>query len=214
MAASTYYTELANISKILTAIRKIYDKLEPRLKRVAERYIRERYSPIRKRAVLRIKEAYPPAPVKKESSGFQKLVEMAVVANATLSLSLLADYRNRITNAVVSAVRNESPKGDLFDELAKAKRVSRRRAAQIAFGEMAKANNELPQQALAEAGIKKGVWLHSRADKKPRPTHLKMNGKEFVLSKGLYDSAEGKFVKPGELYGCTCNFLAIIPKEE
>lgn len=33
-----------------------------------------------------------------------------------------------------------------------------------------------------------------------------MNGKRFLLSKGLYDPAVKRYVKPAELVNCRCSF--------
>ncbi len=39
-----------------------------------------------------------------------------------------------------------------------------------------------------------------------------MNGKRFRLDEGLYDSAVGRKVLPGELVACNCTFRAVIPE--
>ncbi len=50
--------------------------------------------------------------------------------------------------------------------------------------------------------------MHRGGTKVPRPTHVAMQGKRFKLENGLYDSAEGRNVKPGELYNCNCAYRA------
>ena len=61
-----------------------------------------------------------------------------------------------------------------------------------------------------EAGITKGIWQHSTAGKEPRPTHVKMNGKKFDISKGFYDKDEGEWVMPGQLINCRCTWRPVI----
>jgi uncharacterized protein with gpF-like domain len=51
-------------------------------------------------------------------------------------------------------------------------------------------------------GITEGIWLHSHAGRTPRPTHVAMNGKRYLISKGMWDSAVKKFIWPGEEINC------------
>jgi hypothetical protein len=60
-------------------------------------------------------------------------------------------------------------------------------------------------------GIEEGVWLHSRAGKHPRETHVAQSGKPFNLREGWYDPAAGKHVLPGELPNCRCSWRPIVP---
>ncbi len=55
--------------------------------------------------------------------------------------------------------------------------------------------------------------MHSRAGKEPRVTHLKMNGKLYELSKGMFDPDPQvqKYVLPGELINCRCTKRVYIP---
>ena len=89
--------------------------------------------------------------------------------------------------------------------------VSYRRAALIARTENAKAKGLMEATRRQELGISEAIWQHSHAGKVPRPTHVAMNEKRYTISKGMYDSNEGKFVFPGELIACRCTSRAIIP---
>ena len=48
--------------------------------------------------------------------------------------------------------------------------------------------------------------------KTSRRTHQQMDGKEYIIAEGMYDSAVGYKVKPGELPGCQCVNRLIIPE--
>jgi len=50
--------------------------------------------------------------------------------------------------------------------------------------------------------------------KTPRKTHIAMDGKSYRIAEGMYDSAEGKYVLPGELINCRCTSRAVIPAFE
>ena len=53
--------------------------------------------------------------------------------------------------------------------------------------------------------------MHSHAGKKPRPSHVRMNGKTYDVKQGMWDSAEGRYVFPGELINCRCTSRSVIP---
>lgn len=59
-------------------------------------------------------------------------------------------------------------------------------------------------------GVTRGIWIHTSAGKTYRETHVKMDGKEFDLSKGLYDSAVGDYVFPGSLPNCRCTYRPVL----
>ena len=74
--------------------------------------------------------------------------------------------------------------------------------------------NSLTSKARAQnLGITKARWVTS-ADERVRPSHSSRNGKEFVLSEGLYDSGDGKTLLPGTDYQCRCDYEMDIPEME
>ena len=74
--------------------------------------------------------------------------------------------------------------------------------------------NSLTSKARAQnLGITKARWVTS-ADERVRPSHSSRNGKEFVLSEGLYDSGDGKTLLPGTDYQCRCDYEMVIPEME
>jgi uncharacterized protein with gpF-like domain len=88
--------------------------------------------------------------------------------------------------------------------------VSYRRAALIARTENFKAKALIESVRRKQLGISLAVWMHSHAGVTPRKTHIAMNGKEFDVSKGMYDSEEGEYVFPGQLINCRCSSRAIL----
>jgi len=74
--------------------------------------------------------------------------------------------------------------------------------------------NSLTSKARAQnIGITKAVWVTS-SDERVRPSHAGRDGKEFVLSDGLYDSGDGKTLIPGTDYNCRCTYTMKIPEME
>lgn len=62
-------------------------------------------------------------------------------------------------------------------------------------------------------GLTRARWITSR-DERVRPCHVKRNGKEFDLDKGLYSSCDGQHLLPGIDYQCRCDYELIIPEAE
>jgi len=63
----------------------------------------------------------------------------------------------------------------------------------------------------ADLGIREAIWMHSHAGKKPRPEHVKMDGKTYNITKGMWDPHEKKWIFPGELINCRSTGRPIVP---
>jgi uncharacterized protein with gpF-like domain len=81
----------------------------------------------------------------------------------------------------------------------------------IARDQSNKANAVVTRARQLELGIAEAIWMHSHAGKEPRPTHVAMNGKRYKVSEGMWDSAENRFVFPGELIKCSCTGRSVLP---
>lgn len=98
------------------------------------------------------------------------------------------------------------------DELKKRFAVTNNRARTIAIDQSNKATQAIREAHDLAAGITEGIWDHVPGRKTSRPTHVAMNGKRFKLygpDRGLYDSAVGRNVMPGELILCFPGFSNI-----
>ena len=101
------------------------------------------------------------------------------------------------------------------DELKKRFAITNNRARTIAIDQSNKATQAIREQHDLAAGITEGIWDHVPGRKTSRPTHVAMNGKRFKLygpDRGLYDSAVGRNVMPGELVLCACGYRAVLPE--
>ena len=74
--------------------------------------------------------------------------------------------------------------------------------------------NSLTSKARAQnLGITKAIWVSAR-DERTRPSHQERDGKEYLLSEGLYSAVDGKTLLPGTDFQCRCLALMIIPEME
>ena len=100
--------------------------------------------------------------------------------------------------------------GYLREELQKRYEITKRRAATIARDQTNKATENLSRARMQSLGVTRGIWIHTSAGKTYRETHVKMDGKEFDLSKGMYDSAVNDYVFPASLPNCRCTYRPLL----
>ena len=136
----------------------------------------------------------------------------AVVAEqVNLIKSIPAEYLKAVESKVWGSVMKGADMHTLSVDLRKTYGVTRDRAALISRDQTNKAKAIIERTRRQELGITEAYWQHSAGGKVPRATHVTMSGKRYRLSEGMYDSAEGKYILPGELINCRCTSKAIIP---
>lgn len=138
------------------------------------------------------------------------VMQAAVGENVSLIRTIPEQYLGRVEQAVMRSVARGRDLASLERDLNKIYRLSKRRVRLIARDQNNKATSQLTQARQLGLGIERGVWQHSHAGKEPRPTHVAMSGKEFNIAEGMYDSAEGRNVMPGELINCRCTWRPIV----
>ena len=146
--------------------------------------------------------------------------EASLAENVGLIRSIPQQYLQEVEGIVM---RNYAAGRDLKSMAAEIKsryEVSANRAVLIARDQSNKANAVVQRARQKEIGITEGIWLHSHAGKEPRPTHVAMDEKRYLISKGMWDSQakrrrgggyEGAFIFPGELIGCRCVGRSVLP---
>lgn len=133
-----------------------------------------------------------------------------VSENVALIKSIQQQYHTKVQGDVWRAVTRGSDLSKLSTDLRSTYGITVQRAALIARDQNAKAKATIENTRRQELGITQAIWQHSSAGKKPRPTHVAMNGKVFDLKQGMYDSDEGEWILPGQLINCRCTSRAII----
>jgi SPP1 gp7 family putative phage head morphogenesis protein len=139
------------------------------------------------------------------------ILEATVTENVSLIKSIPEQYFTQIEGAVMRSVSAGRDLSTLSRNLQRHYGVTKRRAALIARDQNNKATAMLTKARQEELGLNKAVWQHSHAGKKPRPTHVAMDGKTYDVRKGMYDKAVGEWVFPGQLINCRCYSKTIIP---
>jgi uncharacterized protein with gpF-like domain len=139
------------------------------------------------------------------------IVQASVAQNVTLIKSIAQQHLAAVQGEVMRSVAAGRDLGSLAKALEHQHGVTRKRAAFIAHSQNNLATATITRARQQELGIDRAVWMHSHGGKIPRPTHVKMDGQPYDVSKGMWDEHEGKFVYPGELPRCRCVSRSVIP---
>lgn len=145
----------------------------------------------------------------KMTAAMNNALQATITENVNLIKSIPEQYLTQVEGLVMRSVSRGRDLSYLTDELEKRYGITRRRAALIARDQNNKATSVMQTARQQSLGITKGIWRHSHAGKEPRPSHVKADGKEFDLSKGMY--LDGKWTLPGEEINCRCTWSPVIP---
>ncbi len=137
--------------------------------------------------------------------------EASLAENIGLIRSIASEYLQQVEGIVMrnyTAGRNVRA---MAKEIHARFGVSSNRAMLISRDQSNKANAVVQRTRQKELGITEAIWLHSRAGKTPRPTHVAMDGKRYKVAKGMWDSEEKAWIFPGELINCRCVQRSVLP---
>lgn len=138
----------------------------------------------------------------------RQAMRASVGMNVGLIKSIPGEYLTDVQKYVWEAVEGGFDLATLTDNLDHAYHIGRNRCKLIARDQSNKVHAAMEQARRQELGIKKAIWMHSAAAKEPRQSHVKANGKEFDVSKGMY--LDGKWILPGQEINCGCTSKGII----
>lgn len=141
----------------------------------------------------------------------QNVLDSLYETQVSLIKSIPEQYLTQVSVLVQESVTRGRDVAYLKDELKHRYGVTERRAKVIARDQNAKASNAIAVERSKQAGITHGIWVHRAGGSKSfRHSHVQMAGTEFDLSKGCWDDHEKKWVMPGELINCRCEYRPVI----
>lgn len=91
----------------------------------------------------------------------------------------------------------------LYEEVTNTKQKNLNKSELVSRNELKAFNTQLNNKRAQNLGIQKAIW-NTVGDERSRPCHLKRDGMEFDIEKGLYHSCDGEWLKPGEEINCRC----------
>lgn len=134
--------------------------------------------------------------------------EAVIAENVGLIRSIASEHLTAVQGAVMRGVAAGRDLGAVAKDIEAAYGVTKRRAALIARDQNNKATAVMTAARQQELGITRAVWVHSAGGKHPRPSHVKADGKEYDVARGML--IDGEWIRPGQLINCRCVSRAVI----
>lgn len=162
-----------------------------------------------------------PAPVR-------QVIKASIEYNVSLISSIATRYHDKVFGALMRSVTGGGSLKQLEQEIDKYKRKEYVSAKLIAYDQTRKVYGAITLKSCQHYGIKKMMWRHSHADKKPRPLHIAkwdgvsspqdpngLDGLIFDIDKPpLIQRATAKtpaiYGYPTDLINCTCYMRAVM----
>ena len=139
-------------------------------------------------------------------------VQALIEENVNLIKSIASEYLTDVQGIVLRGMSFGRDVAYVRRELKKKYGITERRAAFIARDQCNKAAEAIKFAEAKSMGITRARWVHVPGVKSSRHTHQLMDGQEYNIEEGMYDSAVKRKVQPGELPGCQCTHRLIIPE--
>lgn len=134
--------------------------------------------------------------------------------NVNLIKSIPKEYFDKIERDVMRSQQAGNDLEALTKAVMKDGKVTKKRAEFIARDQNAKATSFIARQRELDLGITQGIWMHSRAARHPRHSHVLADGKKFDLARGLLlkddNTGAERYQFPGQEINCGCTHRAVI----
>ena len=145
----------------------------------------------------------------------ETIKQTTITNNVELIKSIHQQYHREVSQALYDSIINGKPTKTVVEALKQAGAKTKRRARLIARDQVHKIHEALHLQELKQVGVTKAKWIHLGGGKTDRKTHITkapagLNGGIFDISKGMYDPAVDKYIKPAELPFCRCTAVAVV----
>lgn len=145
----------------------------------------------------------------------ETIKQTTITNNVELIKSIHQQYHREVSQALYDSIINGKPAKTVTELLKQAGVKTKRRAKLIARDQVHKIHETLHLQELKQVGVTKAKWKHVGGGKTDRKTHVTkapegLDGGIFDISKGIYDPAVNKYIKPAELPFCHCSAVAVV----
>ena len=145
----------------------------------------------------------------KMTPAMRDIANASISENVSLIKSIPKDYHAKVEGAVMRGYAIGHDLSVITKDLKSIYHITDNRAKLIARDQVSKLNSATTKASYLEIGIKEAIWMHSTAGKKPRPDHVKANGKTFDVEKGML--LDDGWIQPGYLINCRCTSRAVLP---
>lgn len=142
-----------------------------------------------------------------------KLMPDMIKQNVDLITKIGQSDVERIGEVIIKGLDEGLDYDAIRDELKATAGFDKARANRVALDQINKINQQVQTANAASIGVTKAIWKHVPGQYTSRHSHIKMDGKTFDPTEGLFDPEVGRNVTPGELPFCRCVARFVIPTE-
>lgn len=132
--------------------------------------------------------------------------------NAKLIANISQQYSDKIAEAVTESMAG-TLEGTLADRIVALGEITKRRAKNISRDQNASAYSKLNEKRMLRVGVKRYIWRHSSAGKKPRPSHVAAHGDIYEYGDQNVPAKatrRGDIGPPGTCPNCRCYAVPIV----
>lgn len=134
--------------------------------------------------------------------------------NTSLITRMMARDLSRLQTAAQESMEAGMSARDLEALLGTFPGFDAGRAQRVARDQVNKINAGVQAENALALGMNRGVWIHVPGQFESRISHERdLNGKEFDITKGIYDPEVREYIMPAQLPYCRCIFRSVIPEE-
>lgn len=145
----------------------------------------------------------------KMTTAMNDAYQAVIGENVNLIKSIASQHLTQVETMVMQSVQQGRDLSTLSKQLQARYGVTKRRAALIARDQNNKATAVVTRVRQQGLGITTAIWRHSHAGKTPRPSHVKADGQEYDIAKGMY--LDGHWTWPGVEINCRCVSRSVVP---
>jgi len=140
------------------------------------------------------------------------ILDATIAENVSLIKSIPSQFATQVEGLVMRSVTAGRDLQSLTRDLRARYKITRERAELIALDQNNKATGAIRRARETNLGLEEGIWLHSKAGKEPRRTHLANHGRRFSIAEGWYDPDPKvrRKIMPGELIRCRCTWKPVV----
>lgn len=182
----------------------------PYLEREAERFILDIEKTATRQFRNNTKQAGILIDASKDSREAKEVAKL-IRQNVKLIKSIPKEYLNKFEAFMNIAVSRGVDMAYVERRLNELDIATKRKIHLLAMDQCNKISHQILVRQCLDIGITRGIWVHVPGEYSSRLTHIEMDGQEFDLTQGLYDSAVDDYVTPTQLPYCQCTFECIIP---
>lgn len=138
--------------------------------------------------------------------GTESIYRKAVSANVGMIKNLPEEYLTRVTDTIVSGIKEGKTYTSMSKDLIKAGGIEERRTEFIARDQTGTVYGDITKKRQENLGIKSFIWVTSR-DSRVRPSHVLLDNREFDWDTGATGAnvmPEVEGLVPGQDYNCRC----------